>query len=457
MVHSRWDHAVLWGAPLSAVVLTIGLVLLGVSTGLMLIICAVVVPVLWIVPLRHMPSVGLAAFALVPVYYLPIPTINGGISPALVVLVVYALRAMRGSTLLSGGWTGWALSVSCVWMALSTVYSTEWSASLLWLINFVFLVAIPLLAAPSIEGTAHSLRRTWIGLSGVLGLFALVEFALRENPIFGSFYASGVTPLNVGSDVYRITTTLGHPLVNGAFFAMGSILAMHYALTRRSRTATVALATSVSGLILTFSRTSVAAGLAGLVLVTGIVLAATRFERVNKKVLIGSCLAVLIVFPVATTLLAERWGSAEARGSTVTRLLTIEAGVTLAERFEPLGAGPGRSDAVKRDLGIGDPRRGIESSWIQVWVSLGSVGALVLALVVVTAVFSGFARSPDAAVALIVYASVIATFNLIEAHRPALLLLGVLLVLCVDRSQKESDLGRVDSGTNFLKGILENR
>ena len=52
----------------------------------------------------------------------------------------------------------------------------------------------------------------------MLAAYGLVEFIAAKN-LLDPWYALAVSPLVQKWDTYRITTTIGHPLLNGMFFS----------------------------------------------------------------------------------------------------------------------------------------------------------------------------------------------------------------------------------------------
>jgi hypothetical protein len=267
----------------------------------------------------------------------------------------------------------------------------------------------------------------------VLGIYGLIEFALRRNMLYGSLYEHATPPLQQSWDVYRITTSLGHPLLNGTFFAIACLLGCGALFRGRRGWTAFSTAVAAGAVILSGSRGAVLALVVGIALMTVVALFKRRVAT-SRWVVAIFVVGITSIGLIGGSSLNERADSREAAGSTATRLATYEAGRELVVQYFPLGAGPGIADELKRAMPVGDPRRGIESSWLQIAISLGVPGLLTIGSLLVWPALSGLVANVGAAASLIAYVVAVASYNLIEATRPALLLAGVLIGLAIQQS-----------------------
>ena len=194
---------------------------------------ATMITVLWLLgavcvalmaPLRWGPAVGLLGYAAVPVNYLVIPGSLQLVSPLVAALAVWSVRTavsrrsllpqrevLAGAVLL-GGWLG----------LITLVTSTDQEGSLRWSLAFGLGVLLPVAAGRAVPGMSRLVVSTSLMITATLSLYALAEAVARTNaPLHRVYEDFGLTQVWA---VYRVTTTLGHPLANsllfGTFFAL---------------------------------------------------------------------------------------------------------------------------------------------------------------------------------------------------------------------------------------------
>lgn len=377
------------------------------------------VTVLFALPLHLLPAASLTLFALVPAQYLP--TMGGTFSPALGAVVVLLVRHVGdgGRFRMDGVLALWAAAGTL--LCLATFASPLRSSSAAWSINAILLVLVLSLLVRELPGAADAVVRTWLWLGGGLGAYALLELVLSRNPLMDPLYHAN--ELEQGWSIYRATTTLGHPLVNGVFFAVASVLGIAMLATRIDRRTWILTLLSMGGVAASGSRGALVA------LAVGVVLMMLRSARSGRNNAALVLLLVVVGVP-AVQWVGQRGSSAEGTGSTAVRTETLRDGLLLWQQHPLFGAGPGIADALKQQMTIGDRRRGIESSWLQLGVSIGVVGMAILLLLVGVSLHIGRKSvTRGLGAALVVYLVAIASFNLIESLRPALVMLGLLIGL----------------------------
>lgn len=389
------------------------------------------------VPRAWLPSTALVAFAILPAKQLPWPGEPATLSPGLVVIAVWAARVALDrerptsdrATLLNVV----ALTAFSAWTFAASVASPNFRESALWSFSFAALVTTPvLLMRLEPPNSARYLVRSWRVLASVLGGYAVLEtFILRENPLYDWAYHSAQPPLIQVWSVYRATTTLGHPLVNGLFFAVALVLSFSAVIRgSRSRLAYLSVAFPFMGLIATASRGPSLAALVGCATIL-------LFRRSSEKRQLRASFAAALVLLLGGTLLASnlaaRDNSQEGHSSRLYRSRSTEEALRLAGSHPVIGNGPGLADQTKRLAAKGPQRKlGIENSWLQSAVSLGWIGLGLLIVAFWVSLGTARRRGHSAGMAAVVVLVVgMSGFNLLEANRPALLMLGLVVALTV--------------------------
>ena len=394
-------------------------------TGL-LVAATITAAVLCRVPAHVLPSIALSAFALLPVNFLPGRNLTTILSPALFVIIVWAIRVVSQGTFHSPR----AISVPAIclllWLLASSLVSVDVGATFGWMVAFLGLAMCPMLLCNRVgPRTQPALVRTWLTLGIVLSLFALVEGALQQNPVFGAMYIKGDgQPLDQVWSVYRVTTTLGHPLMNGTFFAMSFALAVSVWLRARTQATLFTVALTLSGVMLTVSRGAIvaAAGGGG----AAVVLALFRGRVRGTRKLVAGVLVPIGVLAVGTSeLIARRSASSEGLASGLFRSEIVGVARELSNRVGALGSGPGTSRVIEANTGTV-----LENSALQLLVALGGTGLVLVAWLIASAIRQAIVRGNDHAVALLV-AVVIASagYNFVEGGRTGLILVGLPLLV----------------------------
>jgi len=414
-----------------------------------LVFCAVVV-LAW-VPLDRLLSLGLIGVVLVPVKWLPGMAGAGTANLGLLVLIVWVARVTvtRADGVASRPKASPAVLVVLLstWLLVACIGSIERYSSLLWVLSFCGLVMAPVLGGARDRRGLERALRTWVALASLCGGFAAIEaFVLHRNPLFDWAYHSGSSPLVQVWDVYRATSTLGHPLTNAVFFATAIPIALGFVGGPHGRRYLVAIAPCAVGLLATASR-GAAAG-AGVGIVVAVLMAAlSRQDRYRSFLRAGIALVMLGALAViGSGALSERSSSQEATGSASYRSLAFGAGRSLAARSPLTGFGPGVADQAKRQfVSAGDPKAGLEDSWMQIVVGGGLPAlALTAALVALACSMAAKARNWGLLGALIAYLIAAATSALVEQQQPYLLFFGILLASSIwlgDRAPPDPDPG----------------
>jgi O-antigen ligase len=431
-----------------------GLAAAGILGGLLATRSPYAVPALWylsyalivaVMPLQYVPALMLAVFVLIPVKFLPVPTLFAtSIGPNLLAAVIFALRCrvrLRGRPVQPVGKTVAIVSIGTVgWLALATIQSSARGTSFLWSLSFCVLALGVAYSTRFIPQAAAELERAWLALGGVVAAYAVLEaFVLHANPVFGSFYehtTAGRPVLQVWS-VYRATTTLGHPLVNGLFLACTFPIAVGWAANRRSLGTAALAALVLAGVAATGSRGALLAAVIGGGVALAIRLpAGGRVTAISPLRLAVACVVGLALLAGAgSVFLGGRQDSEEGRISSDYRSQALTRGMQLI-RADPLfGSGPGTAyRASAGQLGIlpGDPSAGgaLENSWLELAVAAGLVGLVLVLVLLAEAVRAALAAGNGGVLgALVAFVASAASFNWLEGYRGGHVLLGLLLGL----------------------------
>jgi hypothetical protein len=417
-------------AVLAAIAFVLGhAIWVGAGVGL------VAAGVLFVIDIDLLPAIALTACVLLPTSYLTVNTYHGALSPALGVVLALLLRAGFEGLLFRRGPQVLPFVLLGLWIVIRAIDSPIRTTSLTWSVSFLALALMPGLLLPGWSGAQRRVERCWLALGGVLGLYGLMELVLQSNPIFGRLYAAAGTILSEGS-VYRITTTLGDPLLNGVFFSIAALLGLGRIFNQPARWEWVATLLSLVGVFGTSSRgAALAFGIGMLIVIAGVL--RLRRGALDRRTVVTAALLVIAVAAGGGAYLDRRAGSAEAAGSTEIRLETYQAGAVLAREYFPLGAGPGLTDSLKYTMPIGQYQRGVESSAYEMLIDLGVPGVALIVWLFGAGALSALPRRPDLAACIVAYIVAASSFNLVDQYRPALLLWGLLIGLSVHPASHE--------------------
>jgi O-antigen ligase len=270
------------------------------------------------------------------------------------------------------------------WLVVTVVASPYRAITVGWFVSFATLVLLPALLATRDPEVRHTVSRTWIAVAAVLGAYALVEaFVLQANPLFDALYANGPRGELVQKwSIYRATTSLGHPISNGGFFAIAVPLALGAALRHRSGPAAAAAVLAAGGVVASGSRGALAAMLAGAAVV---VLRPTPGVSRSAGAAAGKALGVMAL--VATLVLgaaylAARDASGEGADSAAFRVTQVPVALQSVATSPVFGTGPGAASYSQESLlsrigGAG----AFESFWLELVVGAGVPGLLLGAAV----------------------------------------------------------------------------
>lgn len=389
---------------------------------------------LWRLPLHWLPGLAIALFVLVPLDYMPIvnPIFGRYISPALLVLAFWMIRTASQAPRINRGlltpW-GW-LSLGLIGLGLaSSGWSLDPQRSILWVLTAgTVFVGFAWMGRRADSRTLGAVTSTWLWLGLVVGTMAVVEGATHTS-FLATFYASEDSS-SIGFSqlwsTFRVTTTLGHPLMNATFLATTSAFALIHAARVPCKLAVLAGTVCGIGAVLTVSRSAVGALAVGLCLGILTMLGAKTISF-GRKVFWGLT-AILGAFAVVTSpVIQARSASAEGEGSSGLRSVLLDIAINVAVKDGLVGSGAGTSADRSVLEGLYLP---FENSYAGILVSLGIAGLILFILLIVGVLVAAIAHGNFAVAAgLTAFAIQIAAYPLVDNVPIGLIILGMLSYL----------------------------
>lgn len=405
------------------------------------VLAATAVGLLFAIPIRSLPAVALIVTLVAPTEAIA-PHLLQGSALGLLPLVVWMIRAPRSSQ------TPPALRLlACllgVWLVLSYAFAplhTHRGSE--WLVTFVIALIVTVISTP--RGlNARDLRALFLTVTTALGAYALLEgFFLHHNVLFAPLFEHTTWWHTLRYNAsYRVTTLIGHPLLNGLVFSTAAVLAASDLIQRpqRSLAALVRFMILVGATDATHSRGAAIALAVGVGAVIAFSRGGARGWKTRRLVLATSFLigAVALVYG-----LQARDESREGQSSAKTRITVIKRASEALAHVEPFGAGPGESDAYRKAKQLPGWETDLENSYAELIVSLGPIGALLVLVLLFAVVVVGLKNelvTGEAAALLTILVSM-AGFNAIEGHKPVIILIA-LFVVAILTAPRQRDASR---------------
>lgn len=392
---------------------------------------------LFALPRHLLPSLALIAFAVLPIGYLSqVPFAVGRyVTPPVVILVVWVFRSIGTRTGHRPAQLWTVLSIlSLTWFVYSALTSIDPLKSAMWVVSFAVLVVfVGRLGFESEPQTAPALVQTWLWLGVALGSFGLAE-GVTGTSLLGRVFVAADGGFEDRWSVHRITTLLGHPLMNGTFFAVTATLSAFVAFQARSRLAVASALLSSASVAFTVSRSATLALVVGVA--AGIVLLlANREQSFGKKLGVSALVVVGAAVLLSSPLLAERSDSVEGASSSQYRETVLDTALGLAEEDNYLGSGIGTSNI--RSVAAGSQFT-IENSYLGLLTSAGVPGLLFVSGFLLVAIYTAIRRNRvPAAAALVTYGVVAAGWPMWENVPGAFVIESALLIVAFSSGSGE--------------------
>ncbi|NKR41055.1 hypothetical protein GS503_09315 [Rhodococcus hoagii] len=378
-----------------------------------------------VVPRVYLPSAAFVAFALFPVGYLEFPVTYGRFfTPAAVILIVWVVRVLLDKVRIDR----WMLLLVCGTAAAlvsSMLVNGFGDRSVSWSVLFLFCLPVAMIGAGNEKPEAYQHLASVIMVVGaVLACFALVESFFQFNPL-GVWYTAGNRQLGQNWSVYRVQTTLGHPLVNALFFSSVGVFALFRAIKFPRAVSVVTAALLLAALVSTASR----GGLTGYAVAGGagvVVLVFSGGLDWGKKVATAVVLVVGLYLAFNSAIFQSRLNSGEAASSAQYRERVVDASMDMFREHPWFGVGPGSAQSTFDQF---HSSLVVESSLLQLLVSLGVFGTAAIALVLVTGVVVALRRGRvEAAAACLAYVVGVSSYNAWDSNPAVVVLLAIFLI-----------------------------
>ncbi|MCO4264404.1 O-antigen ligase family protein [Pseudarthrobacter sp. MDT3-26] len=376
------------------------------------------------------PSAAATLLFLVPFAYASGGVIFSYLVPSTVIMFLYVLGNLGQRPEWMGHGVAILMGLLAVYCAFQIPFggSDNNSRKLIWILLLFFVVLLPSIVS-SDPRMIWPLALMVLVCGATLSVFGITEYVFKAN-VLSEFYAAAPSALTQKWGDYRILTIAGHPLVNATLLAVAGTAGLAVYLKWNYRSALLVLGLTASATILTQSRT----GIAALVVGVGFALLGSMRGRSQGRFLASFSLLALavVVFMQVDSPLAQRNSSVEGQGSSELRFAYLDNLPDLMQASSMWGTGPGLSDSALQKAGGYAAGFPIESSAVQILVSMGILGSVFLVAailgVLVLSVRRGAFIAPAMLAAYLVAAS---GFNLFEAFPTLVALSGVLLSACV--------------------------
>ncbi|MCJ1685653.1 O-antigen ligase [Rathayibacter sp. VKM Ac-2927] len=422
-------------------VLLLGAVVVAVVTGELRIPALAAAAACVLIVARLLPPAAaltlvLVLYAVVPFDYLALPAPFPILSPIIVLAALLAIATgappphwLRRTRLMAPiAFTVYSLVIPVLRPQGQIETIASWTA-----VVVMALIALPLwMSDPSVF---RPLTTALLLVSVVLAIVGTVEFTTRSN-LYAEIFASAPFPLTQKWSVYRIMTTLGHPLVNGTFFASVGSLAFGLFLKGGRPGALLGFAACCAGVLLSGSRSAVVAIAVGVLMAGGVTVFRLTGSRLVRLILAFAPLLV-IVSTVGAQALDSRSETEEGARSADVRDLVLRIGLkVLPTESGVFGSGGGLSGVVFAQNGGGNYV--LESSLWQTVFSYGIIGTTFLVahllIVLICSIARGAVAGPAMLVAYLVAAS---AFNLLESAPASLIIPALALLLTIAEARSE--------------------
>jgi O-antigen ligase len=413
--------------------------------------------VLCLAPVHVLPSIAVAVFAFIPVRLIPSNELLSALPLPAIIMAVWFLRRFlsslrrdqqpESSSFFGSKAIRTLVALLFLWCVVSLLASAFQYTAAGWLISFTAAVLLPLLVV-NVEREAAALVKFIIIASGAAGAYAVLEAVLQFNLIVTPLYSALGHGTMQHWSVYRAEVTFGHPLFAATFLAIGGSIGLTQWATRGGRLPLVMSVFALAGVVATASRGAVLAAVIAIAVSIGSWLISKHRKSTGRLLLLLGGVAVGGWLVVELSGLLERSDSLEAIRSNEARARAWDLAVSTAARGEIVGSGPGTSSLAVEPY---DARTVLENSGLQLLVSIGVPGLLLVIAILGVAVVTAWQSSNFAAVAgVIAYAVAVSGYNAIDARRAMHLLLAVVVIIAIGsvrtRTRSENSLRKSNPG-----------
>lgn len=379
---------------------------------------------------------AIVVLLVVPAQSLPVPGIVARAPLAAIPFAVWVLRGPRASAvnlpLLASSLAFLA------WILLSLAFSPDRSGlSFYWVIGVGLTLCLPWIRQADLRADIPLLTGLLIGGTAVVAVYAVVESVVfQSNPVYGWLYSRGPWPISQHWSEYRVTSSLGHPLVNGSIFASVAVLALGRLVDRPTLLHLLSVAALAAGVAVTLSRSAAISFVAGAI----VLLLFTRGrQRLGRKLVVA--IAIIVVGAAFSGALLSRAGTDEARASVEVRSSLVSQTMAVVDHTGPFGAGPGQTDGLRQRAGLPGAPLPLESAYAQAAGDLGLIGLGLFAILLIGAVICGlrFPEGVPAGAALVSLLVSVAGYRAWASALGLFTLAGLYMCCIVAAAQRRED------------------
>jgi hypothetical protein len=263
-------------------------------------------------------------------------------------------------------------------------------------------------------------------LTVLLSVYAIIEYLLKQNLLYGSAFQSASVGISQEWSVYRITTLIGHPLSNATFFGIASLLYFLIWISSGQRKDFLVFFVSAISLGLTAAR--------GSILIYGFCLSiiilifpggakrSGRFTRLFATLNIS----ILGIFVLLRGIESLRFSSLEGSQSTTARILLIERAIKIIPS-NVFGFGPGT--AQEYFTLNSNTRLIVENSIFEILLGFGIIGGLIIGASVLRILIQFISQGSISAFPFIFLILSSTTYNFVEGNRNGYVLFSLLYLI----------------------------
>jgi O-antigen ligase len=410
---------------------------LGIAVALPIL--AALAATMFLVPVHILPAVTLAVIALVPTRLIPSGSPFNALPVLAIVMGIWVFRRIvlaqkpigsedlppltaigpRLAVYTTGG-------LLAAWLILSTVQTGMGETSIGWTSAFIASALLPLFVFDA-RVEMRLLRTVLLVVGAIAGANIVLQMVTNGPALYGLFAVGR----EFGFSVYRPQGAFNHPLFAGAFLTIPALIGIGQWVTTGRRMPLILGLLAAAGIVSTVSRSSI--GAVGAAFGVAILVAPffLGWAHLRRWFLLAAMGAVGVVVVLNFGPLIERSESIESQLSAGVRERIVPLALTAADYSNWMGTGPGTSGQTARlfDSII------IENSMLQLLISVGIPGLLLLVAFLASLIWCAWARGDlGVGLAVIGYAIAITGFNSLDAVRNMHILVGFLALLAVHDS-----------------------
>ena len=416
----------------------------------------IVLLVSMIIPVHVLPAMILVVYALLPIGAISVGPFASFPAVGMLFLIWFLRRGLSARldhNLGSDGRRSAGLFFVGLmflgWCGISIFLSEYRLNSMSWVVSVLVGIG-PGLMVNQPWREAELLKKTWICLGAVFGTYASIEGALRNNFIYGPLNALFGQESTQHWSVYRAEGSFGHPLALSTFLAIALSLAVAMGAQRWTPTLAVVASLTVAGLVATASRGGLVAAGVGVLIGVLMTLAAVDRTKQSRVLMTLGVVGAAAALVLQSALIQARGESVEATRSSAARVQVTEQAMQTLRQSNWVGTGGGTSSRVIMEAGSPVP---LENSALQLLVSLGVPGAVLMAVILWILFTKGAINRDGAGVgALVALCVAYLGYNAFDDKPSMHIVIGLVFLMLNGSTQQSCRVLII--GTNTLAGRL---